>query len=80
MASTRSPMSLYPTVRMSSRAQNRSPTHTSGSPGDVLVLHRDRDVAFKTAFLDHRLEVVKLVSIADDSGARGPQSQPLLEN
>ena len=72
-------MSLYPTVRMSSRAQNQSTTHTSGSPGDVLVLHRDRDVAFKPTFLDHRLEVVKLVLVADDSGARDPRGQPLLE-
>src|SRR5918997_5264983 len=41
-----------------------------GAPGDVLVLDRDRRVAFEATFPDQRLEVFELVPVADDPSPR----------
>jgi hypothetical protein len=50
-----------------------------GSPDDVLILNRDRDILLEPTFLVHRLEVVKLVPVADDPATRRQRGYPLLK-
>jgi hypothetical protein len=55
------------------------PSVRVGAAGDVLVLNCDRDIPFEPAFLDLRLKVPELVSVADDSGAGYQGGYALLE-
>src|SRR5215207_3836307 len=74
------PDRLRPCTRWSADpdiAKDRSPNRGSRSPQYVLVVHRDRDAPFETPLIEHRLEVLKLVPIADDPAARRKGSDPL---